>query len=259
MKSLITTATTALLISVSLLNAQTSSPKITDNDLSTIKKLNVRGYFSFYIPPNPSIGLGVDLNADAQYTMSKLLQLRGGIAAGVFTGARIGATYYLSNCEKDVKYKFVVSRTKTGNTTVTRYYTQFAKARNILGIAGDVQSGVLKNSGFLLKVDAGLEFQTFGKAFSERDGTVYAGNRNGWLSVKAQLVYVNCFFDATFPETDARRNGIGFQIAPQVATKPWKKFSFYAGLPMGFIKTIGIKEDAITPILSINVGMGLNF
>ena len=238
--------------------AQSSAARITDNDLTSFKPLNLLTYASFYIPPTRAVdGLGMDINLNAYYTLPKTAQLRGGIAVGIFNGIKLGATYYLKNGEKMANYKFVVSRSTSGNTTITKYYVQQAKVRNFFGPAVDIQAGLLKGAGFYARMDLGFDFQTFGRAYSERDGTVYSGKRNGWGGVKAQVIIANVMFDARFPETDKRAMMFGFQIAPQVASKPWKRVCLYGAMPIGFMKAAGFKDDAVMPILSIDLGMNI--
>ena len=189
--------------------------------------------------------------------MPKTAQLRVGIGVGVFNGLRFGTTYYLKNSEKMANYKFVVSRSSSGNSTTTKYYVQQAKVKNIIGPAADLQIGFLKGAGFYTRLDFGFDFQTFGRAYSERNGQVYAGNRNGWASIKAQVVLANVYFDARFPEIDQRRMQVGFQMAPQISNRPWKRVCLYGALPLGFVKTLGVADDAIIPILSIDLGMSI--
>jgi hypothetical protein len=262
-----------LLISIILIHstkAQMVNYKIVGNDIENRHKLHIRPYLSFYIPPS-TIGRNfhANLNVDAQYWFPKLLDVRAGINIGSFKGGTFGATYHLIDKIKSKNNKYVLSRTTRGKTETTTFLKAKANSHIIVGPCLDAMLGVLTEGGFYTKIDVGLDYQSFSRSYAEIGNRTIPGARNGWVSCKVQGVVVSMnhddnIFDAVPFE---RRLGIGGQINLQASARPWRGVTFYAALPIGFVKVLGPameaptitkKDKNIQPILYINIGASIN-
>lgn len=260
------------IISTVSINAQSVNYKIVGNDVSNAKKLNIRPYVAFFIPPTEVIdGLPVTVNIDAQYWTS-VADFRGGISYGTFKGVNIGGTLHLKDGIKSVNHKFVMSRTSNGKTETVKYLRAKADVYKISGPCADLAIGSLKGAGFYSKLDFGWDFQTLGRAYAEINGRNYKGNRNGWLSFKFQGVVATTVVDmtdyfglgaGTSKYLIERKMAVGVQVNPSFAYRPWKKSTFYAAIPLGYMGYLGVSDAPSTttkgiPILSINIGLQLS-
>jgi hypothetical protein len=247
-------------ICINTVSAQTVDYKIVGNDVESFRKLNIRPYLAFFIPPT-SIAEGfINAGIDAQYHLGKIANFNAGFSVGTFNGFTGGITYHLVDKIKSANYKFVVSRSKRGNVETINYFKAKADARIVIGPSLDISAGVLTKAGFYTKIDFGLDYQSFGRAYADLNGWSIAGNRNGWVSMKLQGVFASMNRDENkFDATPAvRRIGIGGQVALSTMARPWRGVTLYAGLPLGVMKIMGVEEDAIQPILQINLGMSIN-
>jgi hypothetical protein len=250
----------AAIANCNVLNAQSINYKIVGNDINTFRKLSVRPYASFFIPPTPIAEGFANGYIEAQYWLKNIVDIRAGFGVGTFTGFTGGGTFHLMDKIKSTKHKFVLSRTETRRTTTTNYFKAYADSRVVIGPCLDVSVGMLKNAGFFTKIDIGLDYQSFGRAYAETGNRTIASSKNGWVSLKVQGVIASLNwddnkFDATKP---TRKLGIGGQVSLSASARPWKGVTFYANLPMGAMKIQGVTEDAIQPILQINLGVSIN-
>jgi hypothetical protein len=239
--------------------SQTISSNIT-SDLNTMRDLSIRPYVSFIIPPfdiRTKAALPINLNIDAQYWFKTLADVRVGVNLGAFNGGTLGITYHLRDKTKNAKHKFVLSRSSTRTTETTTYFKARGDIRSIFGPALDVTLGSFGNgNGFYNRIDFGFDFQSFSRVWAKTDQGNFASSRNGWVSFKLQGVFAN----------NQKTTGIGAVATIQASARPWKGVTFYAGLPMGILKTIselppvvGIDEPkTISPIFAINLGASIN-
>jgi hypothetical protein len=251
-----------MMISIANKNhAQSINYKIVGNDLQSFKLLNIRPYLAFFIPPT-SIAEGfANAGVDAHYNLNKIANIHAGFSVGTFRGLTGGLTFHLVDKVKQKNHKFILSRSTRGSIQTTKYFKAKADAKIVIGPCLDVAIGSLKNAGFYTKIDIGLDYQTFVRAYAQIDNYSIAGNENGWASFKVQGVFASINrdenkFDEIAPE---RRVGLGGQVNLSFIARPWKAVTLYAGLPLGVMKIIGVKKDAYQPILQINLGASLNF
>jgi hypothetical protein len=242
------------------LNAQTINYKISGNDLNTFRKLSIRPYVSFFIPPTPVAEGFANAYIDAQYWLKNIVDIRVGFGVGTFTGFTSGGTFHLMDKAKSTKHKFVVSRSETRRTTTTKYFKAEADSRVVFGPCLDVSIGGLKNAGFYSKIDIGFDYQSFARAYAETDGRYIASSKNGWFSLKMQGVIASVNWDDNkFDDIKpTRKVGLGGQLNLSGSARPWKGVTFFGSLPMGIMKIQGVKKDAIQPILQINLGFSVN-
>ena len=246
--------------------SSTAQSSITDNDLGSIKRNNVRAYASFYIPPTRLQDFSADLNVAGTYNIGNRIQARGGLAVGTFTGVKLGASYYLRASQVTRNHRFVVSRSKSGRTETVTYFREKAKGMNYFGPAVDVQIGRFSKAGFYFKSDFGLEWVFARKAFADYKGRRIGASSNGNLSVKAQAVLLNSMYGSPIYNLLERRTAAGFQIAPSFTASPWRRITLHGGLPFGYAKYLGTTlskygddiEKGIY-ILSIDLGLSYNF
>jgi len=256
-----------LLIGLNYCKAQTVNYKITDTDPSKFRNLNIRPYFSFFIPPTSQVdGLPANLNIDAQYWFPKLLDVRAGICLGTFMGLTGGATYHLKDRVKIKKNKFVTSRTTSGRTETTKFFKAPASSKVIFGPSFDFALGKMGAAGFFTEFDFGLNWQTYTRAYATlSDGSTIKSSKNGWIDVKLQAVVRSVNWGSLIiGEVPYRVMGVGGQINLSGSVRPWKGVTLYFGLPMGVVKMMGVKQNGISaestiqPILSINLGASIN-
>ncbi len=250
----------AAMVNNSAVNAQSVNYKIVGNDLNTFRKLSIRPYASFFIPPTPiAQGFG-NAYIEAHYWLKNIVDIRAGFGVGTFTGFIGGGTFHLMDKVKPTKHKFVLSRSRSGRTETTTFFKANADRRIILGPCLDFSIGALKNAGFYTKVDIGFDYQSFARAYAETDNRSIASSRNGWVGLKVQGVIASVNWDENkFDKTEpTRKLGIGGQVCLSASARPWKGVTFYANLPMGAMKIQGVTEDAIQPILQINLGLSIN-
>lgn len=234
---------------------------LTDTDISKFRKLNVRPYFSFYIPQSSQVrGLPINFNIDAQYWLPSSLNVRAGLCLGTFKGGTAGITYELKNRSKITKNKYVLSRTKSGNIETTNYFKAPTTSKVIFGPCLDFTAGALAKAGFYGEVTIGLNWQKYTRAYATlNNGRYIRSSANGWIDVKLQVVVRSVNWGSpVINEIPYRGLGVGGQVNISAVARPWKGVSFYAGLPMGVVKMIGAKADKIQPILNINLGASIN-
>jgi hypothetical protein len=272
MKKRMTIKTTVFisLIGLSLSSsAQTVDYKIVGNDVTDLSSLKIRPSVSFFIPPTDLVnGLPTTVNIEAQ-KWTELIDFRALASYGSFNGLSIGGTYHVVNKVMTKKDKFVVSKSKTGNTETTTYFKAPVNIHRISGPCVDLTNGFLKDAGFFTKIDFGWDIQTYGRAYAEYGNRTLSGSRNGWTSVKMQGVLANVAIDmtdyfqlgaGTGKYTEERKMAIGAQASLSAAIRPWKRVTFYTSLPLGYVKYLGVSNAPSTtskgaPILSINLGV----
>lgn len=253
---------------------QNVSYEIVENDVRWLDLMHIRPYVSFCIPPTDLVkDLPIILTVDAQYWAEKI-DFRGGLSYGnVFMGGSVGATYHLKKGIKRANHKFVISRTKSGKTETTKFLRAKADIHRISGPCVDLNTGVWKNAGFVAKLDFGWDIQTLAFARAKINGSKYAikSSRNGWFSTKIQGVLANVVVDetnyfklgaGTGKVENNRKMAVGFQIYPSVAVAPWRTVTFFASMPMGYMRYLGMANAPETsskgiPIFSINLGASI--
>jgi len=266
-------------LSVQVSFAQNISYKIVENNVKNYEYLHIRPYFSFAIPPTDLVkNFPINICVDGQYWAEKF-DYRAGLSYGTFKGGSIGATFHIKNGVKSANHKFVTSRTKSGKTETTKFFRAKADLYRVSGPCADLTMGALQNAGLFLKFDFGWDIQTLASARAKVEGMKRTINssRNGWFDIKFQGVLANVLVDetdyfklgqGTGKEELNRKMALGFQVNPSVAISPWRTVTFYAALPMGYMKylgvntanTLGIATTAKgAPILSINLGASIGF
>jgi hypothetical protein len=262
MKKIIITASIAIaaMINNQALIAQSVNYKIVGNDLNTFRKLSVRPYVSFYIPPTPIAEGFTNFYLEAHYWLKNIVDVRAGFGVGTFTGFIGGGTFHLIDKIKSTQHKFVVSRSTTGRTETTKYFKAYADRRIVLGPCLDFSVGALKNAGFYTKIDFGFDYQSFARAYAETDNRNIASSKNGWISLKVQGVIASINWDDNkFDDIKpVRKLGIGGQVSLSASVRPWKGVTLFANLPMGAMKIQGVAQKSIQPILQINIGASIN-
>jgi hypothetical protein len=213
-------------------NAQ--SVKVTKmyNQQNTVKPLNIRTSIMFNIPQDNGSELPMNLNLEGHYWLPKLLDIRGGIQLGFFNGFNAGGTFHLVDNENPRQKKFIVSREETSTRRKVVYFKASAQSRNIWGPCADIMVGTLgKANLFYTRIDAGLDWQKFTRAYAEvSDGTTYPANGNGWFSFKVLAT------SAILNKQNKTYVGVGGLGRLMYNTRPWKKVSFFGDLQMGAVK-----------------------
>ena len=249
-------------------NSQSVSYKIIDNEVNDASKLKIRPTISFAIPPTNLVdGFPITFNLEAQY-WTKLIDYRAALSYGTFVGTSIGATYHLVDKEATKNDKFVTSVTQKGKTETTTFFRAPVKMYKISGPCVDLTTGVYKDAGFVSKLDFGWDFQHYGNSTAEYNGRKLKGSKNGWVSMKLQGVLANVNVDmtdyfkvgaGTGKYTEERKFAIGAQVNFSAAIKLWNGFTFYASLPVGYMKYLGVSDapettDRSIPILNVVLG-----
>lgn len=258
---------TSLIIAYNAIS-QSIDYKITGNDITDNSKLKLRPSISFAIPPTDLVDkLPIMFNIEGQY-WTKIMDFRATASIGTFKGGAIGATYHFVDKDKIRKEKFVVSRSRSGNTETTKYFKAPVTVHKISGPCLDLTSGVYKNAGFYSKLDFGWDFQTYARSYAEYGNSIIKGSMNGWVSIKTQGVLATTLVDmtdyfklgaGTGKYTEERKVAIGGQISISGALKPWKDVTLYVSLPLGYMKYMGVSQAPETtnrgaPILGIVLG-----
>jgi hypothetical protein len=258
-----------ILILTNVSSAQKVEHKIIGNDVEDKSMLKIRPSISFSIPPTEIVeGLPMTLNLEAQY-WTKPMDYRFTGSFGTFKGASAGITYHMVNQIKTRNEKFVISRSKSGNTTTTTYFKSPVNIYRISGPCADLTSGVFGNAGFYSKLDFGWDFQTYGRSYATYENRTLKGAKNGWMSIKLQGVLANVAVDmtdyfklgaGTGKYTEERKMAVGGQVNFSGAISPWQKITFHLNMPLGYMKYMGVYAAPETtskgsPILSINLGL----
>jgi hypothetical protein len=239
---------------------QSTSYKINYNDVSDLRSLQIRLYPEFFIAPGDrELKLPANLILDAHYYLGSLADISAGLSLGSNTGVLLGGSLHLRDHEREVKEKFVLSRSTSGRTTTTRFLKVRVTARSFSGPCADVFA-VSQMGAFTSKVDLGWSWSGYRHSQIEVDENRYiSGSMNGFHTIKLQAV-----FQAPIPTSRSYFNeegayitkkgnaaGVGGQLAFDYQFRPWKFCTFYSGLTMGYIK---VPDDGSAPILSIRVG-----
>lgn len=255
------------------ISGQSVSYNIVENNVEDKSKLKIRPYVSFVIPPTEIVdGLPFNVNVEAQM-WTKAFDIRGAVGYGTNIFGSIGITLHSENKEKSIKEKFITKRVETEKSVAVSFFRAPVNIHKISGPCIDVTAGVWKNAGLYPKLEFGWDFQSYRRAVAEVNGRKINGKTNSWVSFKYQVVVSSVNVDmtdyfgvgaGTSTYTEKRKMAAGFQINPSWAYRPWKKSTFFANLPMGYLKYMGVGNAPSTtskgaPIFAINIGAQLAF
>lgn len=206
-------------------------------------KLRVRPGLSIYIPYVELAEMQITGNvyAEATYNLNTLADARGGIYLGSFNGISVGGTYHLSDKMVSKPTKFKVGSSTKGRTETTSFYKQNAEYRAVKGIAADLKAGKFGDSGFYMRIDGGLDWQTYGRSYFRG----FASNKNGFTSMKL-LATVAKFnqseIQANTNDEYVSRVGAGALVSLFHERRPWKRITWHMGLDLGYMKIFGAKD-----------------
>lgn len=239
---------------------QSVNYKIHYNEVNDLRSLQVRLYPEFFIAPGDrELKLPANLILDAHYYLGSLADISAGFSIGSNTGVLLGGSLHLRDHQREVKERFVLSRSTSGRTTTTRFLKVRVTARSFSGPCADAFIGSQMGA-FTSKVDLGWSWSGYRHSQIVLDEDRYiSGNLNGFHTIKLQAVFQapiptsKSYFNEKGPYVTDEGNaaGIGGQLAFDYQFRPWRFCTLYSGLTMGYIK---VPDDGSAPILSIRLG-----
>lgn len=210
-------------------------------------KLKLRPGLEIYIPyvqlMETQITGGIYL--DASYSLGKVADVDAGLHLGSFKGLRIGGTLHTKDKMVIRNTKFRIGSSRRGNIETTSFYRQPSRYRVVSGPTANLRVGAFGNSGFYMRIEAGLDHQVYSRAYYRG----FASNKNGFTSIKL-LATVAKFQQAEMNESSKEeykgRVGVGGLISLFHERKPWKRVSYHIGLDMGYMHVLGARDVKTT-------------
>jgi hypothetical protein len=183
---------------------------------------------------NPILPVGVNL--DAYYEMSKIADFRAGLQYGTFKGVSVGGTYHLADKQTSKMTRFIVA--ETGRKIY--FFKNNSEYRTVFGPTANLQIGSYLPTGFYARFDGGVDFQKHSRAYFKG----YPSSKNGFSSIKlmATVVKLNQPEDSDLGTLIKSRVGVGASAGYIAEIKPWKRFTFFGSLDIGYISLLGVKD-----------------
>jgi|GEM_PF-908051 len=206
-------------------------------------KLRVRPGVSIYIPyvELAETQITGNMYAEATYVLNKLVDVRGGIYLGSFNGISVGGTYHLTDKLVTKPTKFKVGASTKGNIETTSFYRENSEYRTVKGPTADLRIGKFGDSGFYMRLDGGMDWQTYARSYFRG----FASNKNGFTSMKllgTVAKFNQSEIQASTNNEYVSRIGAGALASLFHERRPWKKITWHMGIDMGYMKVFGAKD-----------------
>ena len=203
------------------------------------KSLRIRPSVSMSTPltHEEEITLPMNVNIDGYYELGKIADLRAGLHYGSFNGVSLGGTFHLRDKIVNRASRFIVAET----SRKVYFYKGRSDFRTVFGPAADLKIGSYSVSGFYARLDAGLDFQTFSRAYYNG----YRSGRNGYSSLKIMATAAKFNQSEVISLTDnanKSRFGAGGVIRYNYDISPWKRITLYAGGDFGYLAIFGVDD-----------------
>lgn len=216
-------------------------------------KLRVKPTVSIYIPYVDQLETAItgNVNIEASYDLTNIADVTAAVHFGSFSGVSAGGTLHFSDKIVNKSTKFNVASYTSGRTETTSYYQVNSDYRRIIGPTAHVRAGKFGDSGFYMRLDCGLDRQTYSHAYYRG----FASNKNGFSSLKL-LGTIAKFNQAemqkNMEEKYVSRMGAGALVSYLYERRPWKRLTWYLGLDAGYMKVFGA-EDLQTEFVKFEV------
>ena len=197
--------------------------------------------------PNVSLGtpltheeeitLPMNVNLEGYYELGKLADVRAGLHYGSFKGVSLGGTLHMADRMVNRYTPFMVAET----SKKIYFYKGRCDLRSIIGPAVDLKIGSYSASGFYARMDAGIDFQTFARAYYKG----YRAGRNGFSSLKLMATAAKFNQSEVISLSDnanKSRFGAGGLVRFAYDVSPWNKITLFAGGDLGFIAIFGVDD-----------------